>query len=197
LGPVGCKIQVGAGNQTVKPRSAATTGKTAGDDVTVAKQRKDGNSVSRPDENRIVRDVKIHYNRPSDAAGVNHVVVIKGVILDSGAMPDMLVGFRYVKSLFPGFNTAAKWQQLMAEKPWNAKIASVRGIGGSEATVVIPKTPNLTVEIKLKVGQKGHQVDEWRGGPAELHITAPPQNGAKGHALIGIDFLRDHHVLLK
>ena len=199
LDPPGCKIQVGAGNQAVKPRTAAATGKDA-DKVTVAKQRLADNSAgARPDENRIARDIRVHYHRPSEAAGLGHVVEIQGAILDTGAMIDLFLNFRRLRSLFPGGSTDDRWQRLIAEKPYGAKVSAVSGISGvQQKTVVIPKNPYLTVEIKLKVGQKGHQIDEWRGGPAKLHITPPaPVGSVRGMTLVGMGFLRDHHIMLK
>jgi hypothetical protein len=82
--------------------------------------------------------------------------------------------------------------------PYGGRLGRSVGVGGAiSTTVIIPPTPNLIVEVKIKVGRKGHQIDELRGGPADVHISKPPAAGVRSAKLIGMDFLKDHHILVK
>jgi hypothetical protein len=120
LGPVGCKIQVGLGNQAVKPRTAAQSNTVAGDTVTVAKQRNADNpgGCGNAAENRVLRDVRITYTRPTDPPGTLHVVSVPCATLDTGAQSDLYIGFDAVYSLFPGRGMHDKWAKLTSNLPY-------------------------------------------------------------------------------
>ena len=177
--PKGCEFKTDGQGQPVRSRRANKTIGGIADTVSVAKQRRDDQTTVAHDP-RVHRRIRVTYN------GVTRI--FPKYLLDTGAGSSLLMTKSEFVQLLPDKGVhASPWDRFVHENTH-----PVTRISGVVAGATSPAyLANVILEIEIDVGGKNSGQKIWRGGP----VLAKVADGKT--SLVGMNFLRDHHIIVK